>query len=68
MPEIVFVLRQNRADVVEALRMKAALERQGIRPYGIIMVNGEERSIPPEFVEQIMGLETVGFIDRSNTH
>jgi hypothetical protein len=62
MAELILLVKRNKSEVVSALKMKAALEKTGIQPSGMFMMNDGKDPIPPEFIEDLVGLKVMGYI------
>ncbi len=57
--ELIMIIGQNKAEIVDALKMKFLLERMGIGVMGIIMREGGNENIPTELVEEILKLKVI---------
>lgn len=63
MAELVMALVRTKSDVISALRMKSMLWDKGVEVSGLIVRDEGEKVIPTVFLEDMIDLKIVGFIN-----
>jgi hypothetical protein len=64
MAELVMALVRTREDVVSALKMKSMLWDRGIELSGIVVGEEDSGIIPPVFLEDMVQLKIVGYLNQ----
>lgn len=59
MTELIMIVGQNKAEVVDALKMKFLLEKMGLGVMGVIMRESGSDYIPAELIEDILKLKII---------
>ncbi len=63
MAELVMALVRTKEDVVSALRMKSLLWDKGVELSGMVVREKDTGIIPPPFLEDMMQLRIVGYLN-----